>query len=307
MFNALLRTLLRFALRYLVKPLNGPPMPVEIQRIWLRLMAAIHLPVRGINRLRTFVDGVDIQDINPAEQQQLIIYAHGGAYYLGDVATHVGLTSRLARDCKARVWSVNYRLAPEHPHPAALQDMLTTYAAALKQYSAQQIILAGDSAGGGLTLSTACAIRDKGLPQPAGLILISPWVDLTLTDATTLADKFDPLLSWRFLRAGIQHYCAHTPPGNAALSPLFADLHKLPDIFIQCGEREILKGDSERLKQRLQQAGVNVQLNIAPGMWHVYPIHAGTLKEADAALANMQNFTRVCWQQHSPSNGRKTG
>jgi epsilon-lactone hydrolase len=307
MFNSLLRNLLRFALRYLVKPVNGPPLPVAVQRFWLRFMAFTHRPAPGISRVRTFINGVDIQDINAKQDQQLIIYAHGGAYYLGDVDTHVGLTTRMARDCQTRVWSVNYRLAPEHAHPAALQDMLTTYTAALKLYPADKIILAGDSAGGGLTLSTACAIRDKGLPQPAGLILISPWVDLTLIEAATLGDKFDPLLSWQFLRAGIKHYCPHTNPGDAAVSPLFADLTNLPAVLIQCGSQEILKGDSERLRQRLQHAGVKVDLEMAQGMWHVYPIHAGTLQEADTALASMAQFTRSCLHPAQADESRKIG
>lgn len=174
MLNTLTRHFLRFALRYLVKPLNGPPMPIVLQRFWLRFMALIHLPARGISRQKIKMNGVNIQDINAAQAEHLIIYAHGGAFYLGDVATHVGLTSRLAKLCQARVWSVNYRLAPEHVFPAALEDILSAYRSALQIVNADKILLAGDSAGGGLTLSTACAIRDAGLPQPAGLILISP-------------------------------------------------------------------------------------------------------------------------------------
>lgn len=307
MFNTLTRHLLRFALRYLVKPLNGPPMPVAAQRFWLRLMAMIHLPTRGISRRKIQVNGVSVQDLNASQSGHLIIYAHGGAFYLGDVATHVGLTSRLAKLCQARVWSVNYRLAPQHPFPAALDDLLSVYRSALEQVSADNIILAGDSAGGGLTLSTACAIRDAGLPQPAGLILISPWVDLTLTDMHSVADKIDPLVSWKFLRAGIRHYCGNENPGHPRISPLFSDLQHLPAVLMHCGTDEIIRGDSERLNQRLIQAGVAVDFKLVADMWHVFPIHAGSLHEADNAVAQMCAFTRQCWQ-HSPQGAdRKAG
>lgn len=305
MLNTLTRYFLRFALRYLVKPLNGPPMPIAVQRFWLRFMALIHQPARGISRQKIKLNGVTIQDINAAQAEHLIIYAHGGAFYLGDVATHVGLTSRLAKLCQARVWSVNYRLAPEHIFPAALEDMLSAYRSALQIVSADKILLAGDSAGGGLTLSTACAIRDAGLPQPAGLILISPWVDLTLTDMHSVADKIDPLVSWKFLRDGIRHYCGTQNPGQPLISPLFSDLHNLPPVLLHCGSDEIIRGDSERLNQRLQQVGTNVTFKLVNGMWHVFPIHAGSLQEADQAVEQMQAFALRCWQTQENQSGRK--
>lgn len=221
-----------------------------------------------------------------------LLYIHGGAFVLGSPATHRNLTNHLAKQCRVRVVSVDYRLAPAHPFPAATDDVLSAYRALLDSgVPAQEIVIAGDSAGGGLTMAGALAIRDAGLPLPAGLVCISPWVDLTLSGDSMMAQPpRDIILTREVLAGAAQLYLGAASPQQALASPLFADLRGLPPLLIQVTDAEALYDDSTRLEAAATKQGVTVQLEVSPNLWHDWQIFAGQMPEADAAVRRIAQF-----------------
>jgi len=227
-----------------------------------------------------------------------LLYLHGGAYCVGSWGVYEGLITHLAVAAGAAVYAPNYRLAPEHPHPAALDDALEAYRWLLgRGLSPNRIALAGDSAGGGLALATAIALRDSGLPAPASLVLISPWVDLRC-DSPSMTNKarIDPLLRPSWSRACASMYLGQRDPNDPACSPLFATHQGLPPILIQVGSDEITLDDSTRLADRCNQAGVDVTLQKFEGLWHEFQIHAGMLEAADEAVAEIADFLHAHWR-----------
>jgi acetyl esterase/lipase len=243
--------------------------------------------------------GVPAEWIEPlgADAGRVILYLHGGGYVLCSPDTHRGLAARLARASAARLLLLDYRLAPEHPFPAALDDALSAYRWLLKEgFSASRIAIGGDSAGGGLTLATSACLRDSGEPLPAALFCISPWTDLTFSGESirTRADT-DPLLSPHGGHL-VKDYAGENNPANPLISPLFADLRGFPPTFIHVGNDEILLSDSTRLKDRMQAAGVDVSLVIWAGMWHVFPVFAPFIPEAQKAIDQIAAHIRA----HTP-------
>lgn len=229
---------------------------------------------------------------------RVILYLHGGGYCFCSPNTHRGLAARLAMAAQARALLVDYRLAPEYPFPAALEDALASYFWLLDEGIAPNcIVIAGDSAGGGLTLATAVRLRDDGAPLPAALVCISPWTDLTFSGESirALADV-DPVLRWRELPS-VRYYTGDYPPDHPLISPLFADLSALPPTLIHVGSREILLDDSRRLAAKMKAAGVDVTLEIWPGMWHVFPIFAPFVPEAEQSIAKIGAFIRECTRE----------
>jgi len=254
----------------------------------------IRLP-RGVTACTVQVNGVHAEWIEPAGigPKQVILYLHGGGYCLCSIDTHRGLAARLALACRSRVLIIAYRLAPENPFPAALEDALSAYHWLLQQgISPRQIAIGGDSAGGGLTLSTTVKLRDAGEPLPAALFLLSPWTDLTFSgESFRTRKKVDPIFghgdnTLQFAPA----YLGTADPANPLISPLFADLAGLPPTFIQVGNDEILLDDSTRLGERLQAAGVDVQLEVWKGMWHVFQVFAPFAPESQQAIEKIGNF-----------------
>ncbi|WP_111655728.1 alpha/beta hydrolase [Isoalcanivorax indicus] len=290
----LLASVLRTSLKLLVKPLFNGRTPVPVMRTGLRAVAATTLPARGVHRDSVSLGGVTAERWRPASgaSEAVVLYLHGGAYCVGSPATHRSLTSHLSRASGATVLVVDYRLAPEHPCPAALDDALSAYQALLEEgVMPDQIIIAGDSAGGGLTLATALALRDAGQPAPAGLIMLSPWVDLTHPRAGTPVSG-EAMLQWAALEKAAELYCADQRRDVRA-SPLHGTLHALPSSLIITGTDEILLGDSEALEAALDAAGGQVDLLLYTGMWHVFPAHAGVLDTADHAILQMADFIRT--------------
>jgi acetyl esterase/lipase len=239
------------------------------------------------------VPGLRVTPAN-ARADRAVLYFHGGGYVIGGPRSHGKLAAQIAHAARSEVWLVDYRLAPEHPHPAAFEDALSAYRWLSQQESARRIVLAGDSAGAGLALALAVSIRDLKLPPPSAMVLISPWTDLTLSGESqrTHRDR-DPMLRRAWLAACAAHYAGALPLESAALSPLFADLSHLPPMLIQVGSEEILLSDSERLAERAELAGVSVRLSRCEGMWHDFQVHAGMLAEADRALAEIGAFLDV--------------
>jgi len=223
----------------------------------------------------------------------VILHFHGGGYVMAGSHTHLGMLSRLAASSGGRVLSLDYRLAPEHPFPAAPDDALAAYRWLLDAGIAPgRIVVAGDSAGGGLAMGLLVAARDAGLPQPAGAALLSPWVDLTGSGATVLGNAaVDPILGpllvqhWATLYAG-------DALADPLASPLFADLADLAPITVQVGEREILLDDAVRLTERVIATGGTATLAVWDGMTHWWQLFTGLVPEADRAIDELGAYAR---------------
>ena len=232
----------------------------------------------GVPTAEITVDGI--------EPRHVILYFHGGVYVLGDAAQAAGLAAQVGRRTRARVISVDYRLAPEHPYPAAVDDALAAYQALLLAGTdPSDIAFAGESAGGGLAVATMVNARDHGLPLPAAAFVMSPYADLTLA-GTTMDTKraADPLLSRENLRARIPDYTAGHDAAADLISPVFADLSGLPPLIIQAGTHEVLLDDAIRLARQAAVGDVAVTLDITPGVPHVFQAYYAILDEAAAAL-----------------------
>lgn len=241
----------------------------------------------GVPALRLSADG--------ASPDRAILYLHGGGYVFGSPRSHRDLGEHLSRAAQAPVFMLDYRLAPEHPFPTAVEDAVAAYRWLLASgWGPQRIAISGDSAGGGLTFATLLSIRDQGLPLPACAVPLSPWADLECTGETFVTRAaVDPMVQRDFTRQLADLYV----PGGRRLrdplaSPLHGDLRGLPPLLIQVGERETLLADSTRMAERARAAGVEVTLDIEPGQIHVYQIFASRLDEGAAAIERMGAFIR---------------
>ena len=232
----------------------------------------------GVPTAEITVDGI--------EPRHVVLYFHGGVYVMSDAFLAAGLASQVGRRTHAKVISVDYRLAPEHPYPAAVDDALAAYEALLHSGIApSDIAFAGESAGGGLAIATLVNARDHGLPLPAAAFVMSPYVDLTLAGTTMeTRRKVDPLLSRELLQARIPDYTAGQDAALGLISPIFADLSGLPPLIIQAGSHEVLLDDAVRLAGQAASADVEVTLEITPGVPHVFQAYSAMLDEAAAAL-----------------------
>jgi acetyl esterase/lipase len=259
----------------------------EQRRLLRELISAQPLPadvtvtaatLGGVPTAEITVDGI--------EPRHVVLYFHGGVYVLGDAFQAAALASQVGRRTRARVISVAYRLAPEHPCPAAVDDALAAYEALLDNGTApSDIAFAGESAGGGLAIATLVNARDHGLPLPAAAFVMSPYVDLTLAGATMQTKhEADPLLSPEALRARVGDYTAGQDAALGLISPLFAEQSGLPPLIIQAGSHEVLLDDAIRLARQAATADVQVTLDITPGVAHVFQAYHAILDEAAAAL-----------------------
>jgi monoterpene epsilon-lactone hydrolase len=232
----------------------------------------------GVPTAEITVDGI--------EPRHVVLYFHGGVYVIGDAFLAADLASQVGRRTQAKVISVEYRLAPEHPYPAAVDDALAAYEALLHTGIApSDIAFAGESAGGGLAVATLVNARDHGLPLPAAAFAMSPYVDLTLA-GTTMETKreVDPLFTRELIEARVTDYTAGQDAALGLISPIFADLSGLPPLIIQAGSHELLLDDAVRLAQQAAAADVEVTLDITPGVPHVFQAYHAILDEAVAAL-----------------------
>ena len=232
----------------------------------------------GVPTAEITVDGIELRHV--------VLYFHGGVYALGDAVQAAGLAAQIGRRTRAKVISVDYRLAPEHPYPAAVDDALAVYEALLDNGIApSDIVFAGESAGGGLAITTLVNARDHGLPLPAAAFVMSPYADLTLA-GTTMDTKrdADPLLSRENLQARVPDYTAGHDAALGLISPIFADLSGLPPLIIQAGTHEVLLDDAIRLARQAATADVEVILDITPQVPHVFQAYYPILDEAAAAL-----------------------
>ncbi len=263
----------RRALREL---LSAQPLPADVT------VTAAELG--GVPTAEITVDGI--------EARHVVLYFHGGVYVMGDAALAADLASQVGRRTDAKVISVDYRLAPEHPYPAAVDDALAAYEALMDNGNApSDIVLAGESAGGALAVATLVNARDRGLPLPAAAFVMSPYADLTLAGATMeTKSEVDPLMSRKALQPRVTDYTAGQDAALGLISPIFADLSGLPPLIIQAGSHEVLLDDAVRLARQAATADVEVTLDVTPRVPHVFQAYHPILDEAVAALDRAGQF-----------------
>lgn len=239
--------------------------------------------------------GVSAEWIEPtgSDPSRVIFYLHGGGYVAGDPVVYRNFVAALCRASGYRALVVNYRLAPENPFPAALEDAQRSYAWLLTQgIAADQIVIIGDSAGGGLALSTLVSLREGCHPLPAAAVLLSPWTDLTLeSDSHVTKVKDDPLITRKFLDQSRQHYIGTGASDKDALvSPLYANLTGLPPLLVLVGTAEVLLDDSTALIHKAREAGVDAELIKGDGMIHTWPFFIDSFPEASEAVQNIGTY-----------------
>ncbi len=298
-----MKTLLFWIVRLFLKPILSPRVPLRLQRAATAMVGHAVWSPRDTDRTTVDMNGVPALQLIPtgAVGGRVILYLHGGGYVFGGTGSHANAVAHIGKAAGAGVFFPLYRLAPEDPYPAAVEDAMAAYRWLLDQGNSPDLLaIVGDSAGGGLTVATLVAIRDAGLPMPGAAALISPWVDLTRSGDSVLGRAGrDPMLSPPYLRFCAQAYCADQPSSHPGCSPLFADLRGLPPLLIQVGSEEALYSDSERLAKLANRTQVEVNFKCYQGLWHVFQLFAGWLREADDAVAEIGLFLRQRWDATS--------
>jgi monoterpene epsilon-lactone hydrolase len=233
----------------------------------------------------------------------VVLYMHGGGYVIGSPRSHRHLAADIAVAAGTRAFTLDYRLAPEHPFPAALDDAVAAYRWLVESQGAQpgRIVLAGDSAGGGLVLTTLVALRDAGLPLPAAGVCISPWTDLScsLPSCDPQLPSYDPLIDHAVLRAMAHAYMGRRSLRNPRVSPLFADLRGLPPLLVQVAGGEALVDDARQLAIAASEAGVHTTLEVWPRMVHVWHWYARMLDEGQQAIERIAEFMQGALRQRA--------
>lgn len=285
----------RLGVRQIGRRVLNPALPWDVQRRRLaRLSAGLPLP-RGTDVVRSSVGGVPVEVVTAkgAGQARTVVHLHGGGYCVGTPKLAHTWAAKLSAQADCRVVLPDYRLAPEHPHPAALDDARAVLKAVKAEAGAEPVVLSGDSAGGGLALALTLALRDEGSELPAGCLLLSPWLDLA---ADRRADpwrlRHDVLLSPPWLEACARAYATPDQWADPAVSPLRARLGGLPPLLIQVAGDELLLLDAQLLAAAGSAAGIDVTCSLWPGMWHDFPLQAGLVAAADSAVAQAAWFVR---------------
>lgn len=240
------------------------------------------------------INGIYAEWILPenANHNKVILYIIGGGYISGSCDDHRGIVSRIAKNVLVPILIFNHALAPENPYPAALNDTLTMYKWLLKTYSESNIIIMGESAGGGLSLAALLAIKENKLPQPKACIVLSPWTDLTLSGESYISNKSSCLSPKGMNVVCAKHYIGNNNPQNPLISPLFGDLSCLPPLLIIVGSSETLLDDSIMFANKAKISGVDVTLEIGHKMMHCYPLLPSFVPEAKLAMKKISTFVR---------------
>lgn len=284
---------LRVVTRYSMRPVLSTRLSPQRQRQIIDLLTKIGVLPDGTDVEPRTLGGRPVERIvtDGADPHRAVFFLHGGGYTVGSLNTHRSLAAHLGAASGAVVYVLDYRLAPEHPYPAAVDDAITAYEELLAGgIAADHVAVAGDSAGGGLALALALRAKGTGVDLPAALALISPWVDLTM--ANTQDDSKDPLLSTEWLARCAADY-AGSDPARPEVSPLFADLSGLPPTFVHGASDEILVGDVERLVAELKKVGVDVTYRRLEGLWHDVHVNAGANADAKAAVDEVGAFVKA--------------
>jgi epsilon-lactone hydrolase len=246
----------------------------------------------------TEVDAAGVPGVLTAVAQsrpdRCVLYFHGGGYAIGTAALYRDFLWRIAAAARAQVLYFDYRLAPEHPFPAALDDAICVYRWLAARFEPRPIVFAGDSAGGGLLLAAMLRLRDEGAPLPRAAAALSPWTDLTLTGDSMRANAAaDPMLDPDKMPDLVRNYCAGTDPRNPYISPIYSDPAGLPPTLIQAGSDEILRDDAVRMAEKMRAAGCEVELDVWEKMPHVWHLYAGVVPEGRRALSRIGEFLQA--------------
>jgi len=287
----------RAGVRWLIKRRIRPALSVDEHR---RLAAAaqrlVPKPPASVCTSHVSAGGVpaDLISTPASEPRRYVLFLHGGAFIIGSPRLYRHLTWRIAAAAQAQVLAVDYRLAPEHPFPAALEDAVASYRWLIGEgVDPQRIAVMGDSAGGGLVFSLMLRLRDDGLPLPAAAVALSPWTDLALTGASLLRNAAsDPMLSPNGPPLFLRDYLAGANPRTPYASPLYGDPSGLPPTIIQVSSDEVLHDDAVRMAERLRGAGCQVELEIWPRMPHVWHAFVPLIPEARRAIERVGAFVR---------------
>jgi len=272
--------------------------PFRVQRRFVDAMATLVKPPPDVTMQGLVLDGIQQLTATPrgVQPHRAVLHLHGGGYVAGSASSHAALLGELARTTRSQVVAPDYRLAPEHPYPAALDDAEHCYHHLLKRFSAQQIVLMGVSAGGGLGLATLLRLRERRYPLPRAFVAVSPWVDLSLSGSSNRANaKTDAVLSHAWLSRAAAAYAGFRDPRE--ISPLFADFTHLPPTLIQVSEEELLKDDSVRLEHHLSRDGVSVTLRLWPGVWHAWIVTTNV----PAAREGLREIAEFVESQFTPA------
>lgn len=266
-----------------------------VRNSWEEL-AARNKPVAGTRLRHATIAGVECDWLVPpgCEDAPVLYYLHGGAYVMGSSKTHRAMVSHIATRSGMRALLPNYRLAPEHRFPAGLEDCVIVYRQLLaNDIDPTQIVIAGDSAGGGMSVATLLSLRDAGDPLPSAAVLLSPWLDLAGAgeSAVSRADH-DPWFNAEDMPQGSALYCDPEQFHDPLVSPVYADVHGLPPMLIQVGDHEILLSDATRMADKLSAAGGEVTLQVWPDMWHVFQYFIGRMPESKRAIRHIARYLR---------------
>lgn len=263
----------------------------EVVDRWSRFF----LPPGGVKIEPDELGGVAALRVTPAKltSDAALLILHGGGYIFGSAQGYRAHGARLAKLIGARTYVLDYRLAPEHPYPAALDDAMAAYGALLEEHEPNKIVFIGDSAGGGLSVATMHRARDTDVPLPGCAVLLCPWLDLTLSGQSMDANEPTELLVPRaVLTRMADAYAADTDRAQAGLSPLFGKQDGLPPVLVQASAAEALYSDSERFVPLAKSAGVDVRFETVPDMWHDWQLMAPAVREARQSLATAADFIR---------------
>jgi epsilon-lactone hydrolase len=286
-------------IKFVLRVMQNRRYSSSIQQERAKIEARVaHLPKkRGVRYESVNVDGLAAEWVMApgASAERVMLYLHGGAYIVGSVNTHRILAVDLSRVTGARILVVEYRLAPEHTFPAAVDDVLIAYRWLLSQgVSPKRLVVAGDSSGGGLTIALLVAIRDAGEPMPAAAVCLSPFVDLAATGASMKTKvKADVMLRADLFEPVIKAYLGEADPCTPLASPLYADLHGLPPLLIQVGTDELLLDDATRIAAQARAAGVEVKLEVWDRMFHTWQAWGNMFPEASRARAYIGEFVHA--------------
>jgi acetyl esterase/lipase len=279
-----------------------PPVPpdatIEQMRAGMEQMTTAAPLPEGVEYQAVEVEGVPAEwaAAPNARDDRAVLYLHGGGYVIGSVRSHRQLVGNLSAAAEAKVLSLDYRLAPEHPHPAAVDDALSAYRDLLGSFDSANVAIAGDSAGGGLTAATLVALRDTAVPLPAAGVLISPWLDLTLSGASMESKAaHDPMVQRDGLQRMADAYVAEGDAEAPTVSPLFADLAGLPPMLLHVGTAETLLDDSTRFAEKARAAGVDVEIEVWDDMIHVWHAFSLVLPEARQATDRIGAYLKERW------------
>ncbi|MDJ0813018.1 MAG: alpha/beta hydrolase [Woeseiaceae bacterium] len=267
----------------------------RMRRVWHGLANTLWT-ASGVDVRRTDFAGMRAEWLTPQApaRGKAMLYLHGGAYVFGNCATHRQLVSYIARSCGVRALVIEYRLAPENPFPAAIEDSLAAYRALRDEgYGPGDIVVAGDSAGGGLVMALLLSLRDAGEEMPAGAVMFSPWLDLTASgESMTTRAKRDPWFKPPDMPIIASYYCEEEEYRNPLVSAVFADVQGLPPIHIQVGDDEILLSDSTRIAEKIEAAGGEVTLDVWPQMFHVFQVFVHQMPESREAIGKLVPYVR---------------